>query len=50
MLDGRFAAMPACPANAIDHVKDAVRLAGGYVAKREYGAGVHEALLHFTQS
>jgi len=49
MLDGRFAAMPACPANAIDNVKDAVRSAGGYVAEREYGAGVHEALLHFTQ-
>ena len=50
MLDGRFAAMPACPSNAIDHVKDAVRLAGGYVAEREYGAGVHEALLHFRQN
>ena len=50
MLDGRFAAMPACPANAIDNVKDAVRSAGGYVAEREYGAGVHEALLHFTQN
>jgi HAD superfamily hydrolase (TIGR01484 family) len=50
MLDGRFAAMPACPSNAIDHVKDAVRLAGGYVAEREYGAGVHEALLHFKQN
>jgi len=42
--------MPACPGNAIDHVKDAVRLAGGYVAEREYGAGVHEALLHFRQN
>ena len=50
MLDGRFAAMPACPANAIDHVKEAVSSAGGYVAEREYGAGVHEALLHFTQN
>jgi hydroxymethylpyrimidine pyrophosphatase-like HAD family hydrolase len=47
MLDGRFAAMPACPANAIDEVKDAVRNAGGYVAQREQGAGVHEALRHF---
>src|SRR4029450_771159 len=34
---GRFPALPPCPANAIDHVKDAVRLAGGYVAEREYG-------------
>jgi len=50
MLDGRFAAMPACPANAIEEVKDAVRSAGGYVAEREFGAGVHEALLHFAKS
>lgn len=48
MLDGRFAAMPACPANAIEPVKEAVRSAQGYVAEREYGAGVHEALLYFT--
>ena len=47
MLDGRFAAMPACPANAIDQVKDAVHSARGYVAEREFGAGVHEALVHF---
>ncbi|MEY2493374.1 MAG: hypothetical protein QOH24_2325 [Verrucomicrobiota bacterium] len=50
MLDGRFAAMPACPANAIDPVKQAVRSAGGYVANREYGAGVYEALRHFTEA
>src|SRR5204863_6508023 len=48
MLDGRFAAMPACPANAIGLVKDTVRSAHGYVAEREFGAGVHEALLYFT--
>jgi len=48
MLDGRFAAMPACPANAIRPVKDTVEAAGGYVAKRAYGAGVHEALMHFA--
>ncbi|HUE62202.1 MAG TPA: HAD hydrolase family protein, partial [Chthoniobacterales bacterium] len=47
MLNGQVAAMPACPANAIEEVKAAVRKAGGYVAKREHGAGVHEALLHF---
>ena len=50
MLDGRFAAMPACPANAIDEVKNAVRTAGGYVAKKEFGAGVYEALRHFTDA
>lgn len=47
MLDGTFAAMPACPANAIQEVKEAVRGAGGYVAQKEHGAGVHEALRHF---
>ncbi len=47
MLDGKVAAMPACPENAIDEAKEAVRNAGGYVAQREHGAGVHEALLYF---
>jgi HAD superfamily hydrolase (TIGR01484 family) len=49
MLDGRFAQYPACPANAIPEVKKAVRSAGGYVASREYGAGLHEALRHFAE-
>jgi HAD superfamily hydrolase (TIGR01484 family) len=48
MLDGKFAAMPSCPANAIPEVKEAVRGANGYIAQREHGAGVHEALQHFT--
>lgn len=48
MLDGTFAAMPSCPANAIPEVQNAVRNAGGYVAQKDHGAGVHEALLHFT--
>jgi HAD superfamily hydrolase (TIGR01484 family) len=48
MLDGRVAAMPACPANAIDAVKEAVRSAGGYVAENGFGAGVYESLIHFT--
>jgi len=47
MLNGEVAGMPACPANAIDEVKSAVRSAGGYVAQREHGAGVHEALRYF---
>ena len=47
MLDGEVAAMPACPANAIPEVKEAVRAAGGYVAGREHGAGVYDALVHF---
>jgi hypothetical protein len=47
MLDGRYAAFPACPANAISEVKEAVRAASGWVAEKEHGAGVHEALQHF---
>ncbi|MEO8045328.1 MAG: HAD-IIB family hydrolase [Spartobacteria bacterium] len=47
MLDGRYAALPACPANAIAEVKEAVRRASGWVAEKEFGAGVHEALCHF---
>ena len=49
MLDGRFARYPACPANAIPEVKDAVRSAHGYVAAKNHGAGVHEALRHFAE-
>src|SRR6266513_2623179 len=48
MLDGKVAAMPSCPANAIQEVKAAVRAAGGYVAAKEHGAGVRESLLHFA--
>jgi HAD superfamily hydrolase (TIGR01484 family) len=50
MLDGRYAQFPACPANAIPEVKEAVWSAGGYVASKGYGAGVHEALRHFGKS
>ena len=48
MLDGRFAAFTACPANAVPRVKETVRNAGGYVAESECGAGVYEALLYFS--
>jgi HAD superfamily hydrolase (TIGR01484 family) len=47
MLNGEVAGMPACPANAIAEVKATVRSAAGYVATREHGAGVHEALKFF---
>ncbi len=50
MLDGRYAKFPACPANAIPEVKEAVRDAGGYVAEKNCGAGVDEALRFFTAS
>ena len=49
MLDGKVAAMPSCPANAIPRVQSAVRDAGGYVAQQEHGAGVYEALIHFAK-
>jgi HAD superfamily hydrolase (TIGR01484 family) len=49
MLDGRFAAMPSCPANAIAEVQEAVRKAGGYVAQKDHGAGVHEAITFFVE-
>ncbi len=49
MLDGKAAALPACPSNAIPEVKDAVEHAGGYVAAKEHGAGVHEALQYFLR-
>ena len=48
MLDGRFAALAACPANSVPKVKEAVRQADGYVAAQDCGAGVHEALVHFV--
>lgn len=48
MLDGQYAAMPSCPANAIPEVKETVRNSGGYVAQRHYGAGVFEALRYFN--
>jgi len=48
MLDGRSAQFPACPANAIPEVQSVVREAGGYVASSCCGAGVYQALLHFT--
>src|SRR5258708_5137436 len=38
MLDGQFAALPSCPANAIREVKDVVRAAVGYVAPNTYVA------------
>lgn len=50
MLDGRYAQYPACPANAITEVKEAVTAAGGYVASKTHGAGVHEALLRFAET
>lgn len=44
MLGGRHAVHVACPANAIREVKDTVRGADGFLAKREDGYGVVDAL------
>jgi hydroxymethylpyrimidine pyrophosphatase-like HAD family hydrolase len=49
MLDGKFAAMPVVVRRMpFRKVQNAVNNAGGYVAQKDHGAGVHEALLHFT--
>jgi HAD superfamily hydrolase (TIGR01484 family) len=47
MLDGRHAKWVACPANAVEPVKKAVRAAGGYVAGKDCSEGIVEALRHF---
>lgn len=47
MLDGSYARMTACPENAIDPVKKAVRESGGYVAKARCADGIAEAIRHF---
>jgi hydroxymethylpyrimidine pyrophosphatase-like HAD family hydrolase len=47
MLDGTYAAMCACPANAIEPVKQTVLRANGFVASKDYALGVVEAVEHF---
>lgn len=48
MLDGRHAKLVACPENAVEAVKTAVRLAGGFVGQSACSEGVVEALNFFT--
>ena len=48
MLDGKYAAFPCCPSNAIDEVKSVVRSSGGYVATMTAADGVAEAWRFFT--
>jgi HAD superfamily hydrolase (TIGR01484 family) len=48
MLDGKPAVMTACPANAIELVKEAVRASGGYVASLNWADGVAEAMRYFS--
>ena len=47
MLDGRHARWVACPGNAVDAVKRAVREADGFVAAGDCSVGIVEALRHF---
>lgn len=49
MLDGTFARWAAAPGNAIDEVKEAVKKAGGYVARARCSDGVLEALRYFFE-
>lgn len=47
MLDGRHARWVACPANAVEPVKIAIRAADGYIARQNCSAGIVESLRHF---
>lgn len=47
MLDGSYARMTACPANAIEPVKQAVRDSKGYVAEASWADGIAEAMQYF---
>jgi HAD superfamily hydrolase (TIGR01484 family) len=47
MLNLAFARYLACPSNALENVKTAVRNQGGFVASEDSGFGVCKALRHF---
>ncbi len=47
MLDGRYAAYPCCPSNAIPEVKRTVRAAGGHVGSLPASDGIAEAWKFF---
>jgi hypothetical protein len=49
MLDGRYAAHPCCPSNAIPEVRTTVEGAGGYLASKPAAEGVAESW-HFFQA
>ena len=50
MLDGRFAAFPCCPSNAIPEVQATVIAAGGHVAARPAADGIADAWHFFHKS
>ncbi len=49
MLDGTYAAMTACPSNAIQEIKDVVVRSQGYVAGLAGGDGIAEAIEYFQK-
>lgn len=49
MLNGEHAAMSACPANAIQEVKETVLKADGFVASHNHALGVAESIQYFLE-
>lgn len=47
MLNGKFAAMTACPGNAIPEVKRSVRETGGFLSEAVAGHGTAEGIAHW---
>jgi len=47
MLDGSYAKMTACPANAIEPIKELVRRTQGYIAQKCWANGVAEAIAFY---
>jgi hypothetical protein len=47
MLQRNFGHYLACPSNSVLEVIQQVKKEGGFIAKKEAGAGIAEALLHF---
>jgi HAD superfamily hydrolase (TIGR01484 family) len=47
MLDPAHAGMSACPANAVEAIREKVRSTGGYLASASHGLGAIEAVEHF---
>lgn len=47
MLDHAHAGMTACPANAVDVVREKIALTGGLITRAPHGAGAIEALEHY---
>jgi len=47
MLNGRYAAMTCCPANAIPEVKNSVRATKGFLSEKTAGIGVAEGIAHW---